>query len=370
MERFTEEKIKYLVEANKRLGIDKSNRDIVFVYSPPKVGSTTIVTSLRLSANHMFHVFHFHDEQALQILTGIVGVSIEEVVQYNSCLGREVYVIDIYREPLERKMSEYFGKLSSFHFNNTPENVKKYRMQTLIDRFNSLFPHIGEGDHFLEKFSVIQHMKPHRFDFDKKYIWLKHENVHYVKLRLRDSAIWGKLLKEILGEDVVMVRDYERKDLPLGDLYLQFKQQYKIPENFIEDIQASGTFGYYLDDNEQVSYLAALRERSTLRYPEFSHADFCTYMRISEENQFIRDVEYEHYLDDGCNCHMCDYMRVQMLGLVKKGGKVRRKLTHSNVVKHFQENPQEMQKMRVLAEQAKMHAKKRGGLVFPANAKK
>lgn len=229
-------------------------------------------------------------------------------------------------------------------------------MQTLIDRFNSLFPHIGEGDHFLEKFSNIQQMKPQRFQFNEKRIWLKHENVHYVKLRLRDSPMWGAILKEVLGVDVVMVKDYERKDLPLGDLYLRFKEEYKIPENFIEHIQGSGTFGYYLDDEEQVSYLAALRERSTSRYPEFSHADFCMYMRTSEENQFIRDVEYEHYLDDGCTCHMCDYMRVQMLALVKRGGKVRRKLTHANVVKHLQENPQEMQKMqkmRVLAESAK-----------------
>ena len=51
-------KLKY---ANECLGICddlnvEKNRNIVFIYSPPKVGSTTLVSSIRLSAAHKFTV--------------------------------------------------------------------------------------------------------------------------------------------------------------------------------------------------------------------------------------------------------------------------------------------------------------------------
>jgi hypothetical protein len=65
-----------------------------------------------------------------------------------------VYVIDIYRTPIERKFSEFFEKISPYHFNNSEENINKYSVKRVTDRFNKVFPYLGLGDHFIDKYNI------------------------------------------------------------------------------------------------------------------------------------------------------------------------------------------------------------------------
>ena len=53
-----------------------STDNYIFVYTPPKVGSTTLVTSLRVSLNKSYNTIHIHDEVMLSVLTGINNVKI------------------------------------------------------------------------------------------------------------------------------------------------------------------------------------------------------------------------------------------------------------------------------------------------------
>ena len=80
----------------------------IFIYTPPKVGSTTLVSSLRVSLGRSYNIIHIHDEVMLSVLTGINGVNVNDIIQYLASNGKEVYVIDVYRTPIERKMSEFF----------------------------------------------------------------------------------------------------------------------------------------------------------------------------------------------------------------------------------------------------------------------
>jgi len=111
--------LELLKETNKKLNIcddlsvDK-NKNIIFVYCPPKVGSTTLVSSIRMSAFNKFTVLHIHDELMLKVLCNIDNVKVIDIIKYNRDLGKNVYVFDIYRSPIEQKISQYFEKLSTF----------------------------------------------------------------------------------------------------------------------------------------------------------------------------------------------------------------------------------------------------------------
>ena len=107
----------------------------IFVYTPPKVGSTTLVTSLRISLGKSHNVIHIHDEEMLRILGKISGITINEIILYNKHIGRNVYVIDVYRSPVERKISAYFEKIGVYHFNNRDEIVNTYSVDKVINRF-------------------------------------------------------------------------------------------------------------------------------------------------------------------------------------------------------------------------------------------
>jgi len=327
-----------LENVNTKINLHTDSDNIVFVYCPPKVGSTSLVSSIRMSANHRFKVLHIHDEKMLEILTGIKDISIQDIIDYNASLGRNVIVIDIYREPLERKMSEFFGKLASYHFNTMTKNVENYSMDRIIKRFNLLFSHIGRGDHFLEKYRDIVANPPRSFDFTKKCLVQSVNNVTYVKLRLRDSSQWPSILEPVLGTKITIITDYERTNLPLGELYSQFKRHYKIPANFIQCVLADKDFYFYLSQEEQTKYIAKLESIKGPQSDDLTMSEYKIYATISDENQSVVDIETDHYFDDGCRCDICSKMRVVVLQQVKKGLRPITRMCHSDVLKTYKES--------------------------------
>ena len=73
-------------DINARLGIQddlniEKNRKLIFVYCPPKVGSTTLVSSLRLSASDKLTILHLHKEIMLKVLYNITDVTVNEIIQ-------------------------------------------------------------------------------------------------------------------------------------------------------------------------------------------------------------------------------------------------------------------------------------------------
>ena len=142
---------------NEALGITASNaQHIVFVYSAPKVGSTTIVSSLRLFCSHFLHVVHVHDEAMLSRVADLPPeFKVHDWIAYNRhVLGKKVHVIDVYRTPVERKISLFFEHLATRHFNNAEDCVNRYSVDRVIRRFAALFPHLGTDDRFLEAYPI------------------------------------------------------------------------------------------------------------------------------------------------------------------------------------------------------------------------
>ena len=102
-------KLNLLNKANELLHINTSRHNrILFVYSPPKVGSTSIVSSLRIFGLEKIDTIHIHDEEMLQVLGHIKGITINEIILFNKYLKKDVYVINIYSSPIERKISYFF----------------------------------------------------------------------------------------------------------------------------------------------------------------------------------------------------------------------------------------------------------------------
>ena len=148
-------KINEIKQANDKIFNSISNKtetknNIIFVYTPPKVGSTSLVSSLRISLSKTFSVIHIHDEIMLNFFTGIQNITINEIIQYNKYIGKNVYVIDIYRTQIERNISEFFEKLACHHFNNTEENINNYEINKIMNRFNSIFPYLPYKPHCIQ----------------------------------------------------------------------------------------------------------------------------------------------------------------------------------------------------------------------------
>jgi hypothetical protein len=307
------------------------SENYIFVYTPPKVGSTTVVSSLRVSLGKVYNVIHIHDEIMLSVLSGINDIKITEIIDYLVNNDKNVYVIDIYRTSVERKMSEYFEKISPYHFNNTEENINKYSLTRITDRFNKIFPYIGIGDHYFEKYNIT----PVAFDFNKKYTIQQIKGVKYIKLRLCDSNIWGSILSSIFGVDIVIIDDYTSDNKKIKELYNKFKNEYKIPSNLFDLIVNCKYLKFYYDEYERENYLNYWKGRiSNEHIKPYMKEEYNFYMNLCLENQYINDIQLDHYIDEGCFCKLCSIQRMNVFLKAKSGQKIIEcdKIIHKNII--------------------------------------
>jgi len=301
----------------------------VFIYTPPKVGSTTLVSSLRVSLGNIYNIIHIHDEVMLNVLGGINNVTINDIVNYLSELNKNVYVIDVYRTPIERKISEFFEKISPYHFNNTEENINKYCLKRIINRFNKVFPHIENGDHYFDKYNIEN---PVHFDFVNKYTIQEINNIKYIKLRLCDSKIWNNILSRIFNTDIVLISDYKTENKKIGEMYLKFKREYKLPSNYFEIIKNCKYLNFYYNDQERKSYLNTWCNRLCESFIPYTVEEYNFYVNLCMENQYINDIQTEHYIDNGCFCKKCSIKRRDIFFKAKRGETTFEKINHSEAV--------------------------------------
>lgn len=317
---------------SKKLQSGINHEGIIFVYTPPKVGSTTLVSSLRVSLSSKYSVIHIHDEIMLEKLTGIKNITIDDLIKYNASIGKKVYVIDIYRTPIERKMSEYFEKISCYHFNNTEDALNKYDMKLIINRFNKLFPHLGNGDHYLDRYNVQPKLS---FWHEKKCIVQSFNSITYIKLRLVDSDEWGSILSDIFGSKIVIINEYKTENKHLGELFKKFKNEYKIPRNFLQDIKKDTYLHYYFTFEEVYEYIYMWNEKITDPFIPYTELEFKLYMEISLENCHYDIIQFDHYVDNGCVCSLCKTKREIVFNKAANGEKISEKINHTELVKEI-----------------------------------
>ena len=308
---------------------------IIFIYTPPKVGSTTLVTSLRVSLGKSCNVIHIHDDIMLNVLTGIKDVTVNDIINYMAESGKDVYVIDVYRTPIERKISDFFEKVGNFHFNNYEENISKYKIQRIINRFNKLFPYLALEEHYFEKYNISE---PIAFDFSKKYTVQEINKIKYIKLRLCDSGIWNSILTQIMGLEIVTINDYQTDNKAIGELYKMFKNNYRLPINYFELIKGCKYLNFYYSEQERNNYYNDWQHRLSEPFVSYTNDEYKFYLNLCLENQHISDIQRNHYIDNGCYCNSCNRKRCEIFIRVKKGEVIHEKIIHEEVVQHIVEN--------------------------------
>lgn len=323
-----ENKIEKLKETVNKIFLNDI-KDYIFIYTPPKVGSTTLVSSLRVSLGKSYNVIHIHDDIMLNVLTGINDVTVNEIIEFLGFQGKNVYVIDVYRSPIERKMSEFFEKISPYHFNNSEENINNYSIKRVTNRFNKIFPYLALGDHYFDKYLLSD---PIPFDFNKKYTIQQVNNIKYIKLRLCDSHSWNTILSQIFKADIVLISDYQTDNKGISDLYRKFKKEYKIPINFFNLIRSCKFFNFYYSEDERKKYLTIWINKIAEKFIYYTEEEYNFYVTIYLENQYINDIQINHYIDNGCFCKLCCSKRKELFFKAKNGEKNFEPIIHNDVV--------------------------------------
>ena len=92
------------------------------------------------------------------------------------------------------------------------------------------------------------------FDYNKKYNVVKKENIVFIKLLFKDINHWSTILSEIMGKDIVIHNCNLTNEKTIFPLYTEFKKQYRIPVDYIENILNDREFKIYNTVADQFHY--------------------------------------------------------------------------------------------------------------------
>jgi len=77
------------------------------------------------------------------------------------------------------------------------------------------------------------------------------------------------------------------------------------------------------------------------------------YKKVSDENKWIPAIQQHHYIDEGCECALCEERRRQVVGRLERGEISNpRKIMHENMVEGAKkmETMRRMEKIRRVGE--------------------
>jgi hypothetical protein len=268
----------------------------------------------------------------LKVLGNIDGISINEIILFNKYLGRDVFVIDVYRSPIERKISAYFEKIGSYHFNTTDDKVNSYNINKIINRFNKIMPYLATGDHFIDKYDITI---PKKFDYINKYLLVQQNGINYIKLRLKDVDIWSSILTNLLGFKICMVKDYESINKPIKDIYTAFKNTYRIPLNLLNDINNCKYLNYFYSSSEINEYYKHWLQISTIDFISYTEEQYKMYEELTIENSHMDFIQLNHYIDEGCLCKACASKRTSVANQLLNGQAITDHIHHLEAKKEF-----------------------------------
>ena len=231
--------------------LDQLYKINIFIFCSGQSGGSTLAKTLD---NNLYNIIHLHTSICVGIYSlnkyNLNNINIFDIINHNK-EKNNIYIIDSYRNPIERKISSFFQYLKGYI-----QNYNELSIQELIDFFNNNLLETIEEYHSINE--VFEHYKINKFDkfnFDKKYNYMKHENMILIKLRFKDIKEWNKILTKIFGKQTEIYSDNLTENKEYYNLYKEFLQEYKLPKKYINILKNNTEFKIYNTPKEQMEYI-------------------------------------------------------------------------------------------------------------------
>lgn len=224
----------------------------IFTYCGGKCGSSTLHNTF---INNGFTSTHVHGQSnykdRLIIENKDLDHTIFDVIDSSCKLDKDIFFFDSYRTPIERKISSFFQNI-----NEHLVNYKELSVEEIIHFFNERFIYELEEYHPINE--VLEHYDIplfDTFDFEKRYNIVKKDNKVFVKILFKDIENWSSILSEILGKEITIHNDNISENKEYYSLYKEFREKYRVPLPYLENLQNDREFKIYNTYEEQQEYI-------------------------------------------------------------------------------------------------------------------
>ena len=224
------------------------NQIDIFVYCGGKCGSSTLHTTFK---HNGFKSYHTHTNYYFQhVLKPNFSKTIFDVIDFNA-KTKPIYIVDSYRTPIERKMSSFFQNITKY-----VPHYAELTIHELIHYFNTNLLHKIEEYHSIDEVMHHYGLNPFTtFDFEKKYNIIQKDNLIFVKIRFNDIQEWPSILSTIVNSPIVLHNHNLTNTKPIHKLYAQFKDNYCLPEKYLNQLLKDAQFNIYNSEEEKEKYI-------------------------------------------------------------------------------------------------------------------
>jgi len=229
----------------------------VFVFCGGKCGGTTLSETFNRNG---YKALHLHNFTCNGFNNPTVDITNIYDILENSCKNNEiVYIIDSYRTPLERKFYSFFQNI-----NTHLPNYKELKMKEIVDFFNENLLNKLEDYHPINNILNYYNIPPFKeFNFEKGYNLCKKNNIFFIKILFKDVNSWDTILSRIFKKQILIHPKNLTSSKEINSLYEEFKKNYRIPKNYIEnELKEDIEFQIYNTKQQQDDYIQKWLEKS------------------------------------------------------------------------------------------------------------
>jgi hypothetical protein len=242
--------MEYLNNNQKKIFHELSNTQI-YLYCTPKCGGTSLYESLKKKYNtihihsQLFFEEYYKDKDIINNTFKIIDCIEESRKNYD-----EIFIIDVYRKPIEKNMSYFFHIIDQL----IPDYENK-TIEELINFFNinMYFEYKQSIDEVTDYYNI--NLYETEFNHEKMYLDYKFENIRFIILHFDYIDNWNTILSEIYKCDIDLLDRNIGEKKHYSDIYKDYKNKYNIPNFILEFIKKEKNFIYFNDDKMQNDYI-------------------------------------------------------------------------------------------------------------------
>jgi hypothetical protein len=219
-----------------------------------KCGSSTLVATFKNNGYNTCKTYGVLDASLHGFFNNEKTDKLIEIQKKN-----KVYVFDSYRLPIERHISAFFQNIAL----HILKPLDKININMLIYWFNKYYI---DCDNYHPLDTRLYIFDNYTFDLNKEYIkkiiHLENQEIIYIKLRFKSIHIWDKILSEIMEKNIIIYSENLSENKKYNQLYKEFKNNYLVPVEYLNEIQLYDTFIRYNSLLEKEEYIKEWNKKS------------------------------------------------------------------------------------------------------------
>ncbi len=275
--------------------LNRRNLIEVFVYASGKTASTSLFDSF---CNLGFGSIHTHGERYFEKVNkqgNSLEFSLKDLIMLCSEKQDQVFVIDVFREPISRKMSAFFQHLTRLPFikerlpdreaasiklpdffqyvtripfiqERLPYSIKRLarhfesNIDELINLFNDYYLLQSENYYGFEEYHRLG-FKPDNIDFNRidKVAVQKERNINFIIVRFDDINYWEGIFSNLGFSEFKLMQSNDTNEKALGRLYQGFRENLFLDKEKLDRIYLDSHRKYlelfYTDQELENQYL-------------------------------------------------------------------------------------------------------------------